>query len=163
MSVPTLPVSQRFFSPEISVYKWLPTVAAPTEGATRAEIDAGVALQDEVADLSGWEINPQFIETPDAGHRVVGRIPGRINLGDASITFYASRDGKDIREVLSAGQTGFLYFADGGDQEGYLYDLFQVQVASIGKSRTVTGNTALVLPMTFAILRPPLTDVTIPA
>lgn len=163
MSVPTLPVSQRFFSPEISVYKFLPVVAEPTVGATRAEIAGGIALQDELADLSGWDISPGYIETPDAGHRVVGRIPGRTSLGDASMTFYASQDGEDIRKVLTEGQRGYMYFADGGDVEDYLYDLYAVQVSNIGVARSVTGNTALQLPIGFALLRSPLRGAAIPA
>ncbi len=162
MSVPTLPVSDRFFTPEINVIKWLPTVANPTTGATREEIDAGVALQDEIAAMAGWETSPGFIETPDAGHRLVSRIPGRITLRDASITFYASRDGDDIRSVLSVGQKGFIWFADGGDVADHLSDLFEVEVANIGKARSVDAN-AFQLTITFAIKRPPLTDVAVPA
>lgn len=162
MSVTTLPVSDRFFTPEINVIKWLPTVTNPTTGPTREEIDAGIALQDEIAAMSGWETTSQFIETPDAGHRVVSRIPGRVTLGDGSITFYASRDGEDIRQVISKGMQGFVWFADGGDVEGYLADLFSVEVANIGKARSVDAN-ALQLPITFAIKRPPLEDIEIPA
>lgn len=162
MSVTTLPVSDRFFSPEISVYKWLPAVANPTTGATRSEIDGGVALQDEIAALAGWETSTSFINTPDAGHRVVGRIPGRVTLGDASITFYADPKGDDIRKVLAKGDKGFMWFADGGDVPDSPSDLFQVEVANISKLRSVDEQ-AFQLTITFAIKRPPLEDVAIPA
>lgn len=162
MSVPTLPVSDRFFTPEINVIKWLPTVEAPTAGPSRPEIDGGVALQDEIAAISGWSKTPQYIETPDAGHRLIGRIPGRVTLSDSSLTFYASRDGQDIRQVLAEGDKGFVWFADGGDVAGHLADLFEVEVASIGKARSVDAN-AFQLTISFALKRSPVTDIEIPA
>lgn len=162
MSQTTLPVSDRYMPKGTNVIKWLPAVAAYANGPSRVEITAGVELRDEIAAMTGWDTSPSYINTPDAGHRVVSRIPGEINLGDASITFYADRKGQDIRKVLAKGDKGYLWFADGGDVAGSLADLFAVEVAGISKVRTV-GSEAFQLTISFAITREPREDLVIPA
>lgn len=153
--------AQRFFAPEVSVYRWLPTVADLKAGATRAEIDAGVLLID-MADIAGWNATVADIATPDMQSRWVSNIPGRKTAEASSITFYASLDGKDVREILAEGDNGVMFIADGGDEPSYLYDLFPARVSNIGKVRSV-GDQAFQLTVGFSLTKPPVTDLVVPA
>lgn len=160
-----LPESERFFHPEISKVFWLPTIAAANRVPTRAEITAGHDLTDEIAAVAGWQKTTAMIATPDWGSRFTSSIPGRTSAADSSITFYADLDGDDVRAVLSAGLSGYVVFADGGDNEGSvtdkLGDVFPVRVASVGKVRG--QDAAMQLTVSFAITREPADDITLPA
>lgn len=157
-----LPATERFFAPEISKAYFLPAIAAATMIPTRAEIDAGTDLTDEIADLSGWAVSSGMINTPDLGHRFISQIGGRTSVEASTITFYASQDGNDVREVLPRGTTGFIVFADQGDAVGLPADVFPVQVTSLGKVRS-TGDQAFQLTVSFAIRKPPAEDIALPA
>jgi hypothetical protein len=162
MAGPTLlPTSERFFAPEISKVYITPAVVATTGIPTRTEIEAGHDITDEIADLSGWLQTSGSIATPDLGHRFIGSIPGRKTISDSSITFYASLDGKDIREVLTEGMNVHVVFADGGDVVAFPADCYPARVASIGKVRS-TGENAFQLTITFTITRPPVVDFPLP-
>lgn len=153
--------TKRFFQPEISDYYFLPAVADP-ENVTRAEIGAGTLLSPEIADISGFSTSSTLIDTPDLGSRFVKRIGGRTTTEDSSLTFYASRDGVDVRAILPRSTEGYLYLADGGDEPGSLADLFHVEVTSVGKVRS-TGDQAMQLTISFGILSVPVEDLVIPA
>lgn len=160
--MPTLPTSVRFFQPEVSKVMFLPTIVAGTLIPTRAEITAGTDLTKEIADLSGWQVAANMIETPDMGAKFVGQIAGRIKADNSSITFYADRTATDVRSTLPRGQVGYIAFMDGGDvaTTGKM-DVFPIEVASVGKVRG--GDKALTLTINFAITRKPAEDVAISA
>lgn len=151
----------RFFQPEISKVYYLPAIVAGTMIPTRVEINAGKDLTDEVADLSGWTISSGMIDTPDLGSRFTSQIGGRTSAESSSITFYASKDGDDVRVDLPRGLRGYIMFCDGGDTVGYKADIFPVEVTSVGKVRS-TGEAAFQITTAFAITRKPAEDVTLP-
>jgi len=103
-----------------------------------------------------------MISTPDLGSRFTKQIGGRTQADASSITFYASKDGADIRSVLQRGLTGYLTFMDGGDVAAQPMDVFPIEVTSVGKVRT-TGDNAQQITVTFAITGEPAEDVDIPA
>lgn len=165
MPATKLPVSERFFHPEISTVYFLPAIAATTRIPTRVEISAGHDLTDEIATVSGWQKTTGTLATPDWGSLFTSQIPGRTTAADSSITFYADVDGQDVRTILEAGMTGFVVFCDGGDNEGSgtgkVADVFPVRVTSVGKVRG--QEAALQLTIGFAITREPKDDVPLPA
>lgn len=156
-----LPASERFFAPEISKVYLIPAVASET-AVTRAEITAGTDLTGEIADVSGWSVTGQMINTPDWGSRFISQISGRTSAENSSITFYADKAGVDIRTVLSRGDRTHILFCDGGDVTSYKADLFAVEVTSVGKVRTGSDG-ALQITISFAITRVPTEDLTLPA
>lgn len=156
-----LPATDRFFQPEISRVWFALTLADPANLA-RPDIAAATDLTDEIADLAGWNVTSNQINTPDLGHRFVSSITGRTSSDASSLTFYADIAGDDVRKVLPRGTKGFLIFADGGDVEDQPCDIFPVEVASVGKVRS-TGDQAFQLTIGFAIKKPPFEDVPLPA
>jgi hypothetical protein len=157
-----LPVTERFFQPEISKVLLHLTLANFKTGPSRTEIAASTDLTDEIADLAGWGVSSNLIPTPDLGHRFVGNIGGRITTETSTITFYADLNGDDVRKVLPRGTKAFITFADGGDVPGSPADTFPIEVTSVGKLRSV-GENAFQLTITFAITGQPAEDVALPA
>lgn len=161
MPATPLPASTRFFAPEVTKVYWLPS-CANINSPTRAEITAGDDLSGEIAALSGWTVESGFINTPDLGSRFTSMIPGRTSAPSSSITFYASKDGEDVRGVLARNDAGFVMFCDGGDVPTQPADVFPATVASVGKVRQVDDG-ANQLTIAFAITAEPAEDVAIPA
>lgn len=125
----------RYFQPEITKVVWVPTVASGSLVPTRSEINAGTDVSIDVSGVSGWTITSGQIATPDLGRRFTSSIPGRTTADDSSITFYASEDGEDIRQVIARDDDGYIVIMDGGDTAGHPMDVFKVTVASLGKVR----------------------------
>jgi hypothetical protein len=161
-SATAIPQSTRFFQPGISEYVFIPTIASTTLVPTRAEITAGDDLTGEIADISGWNVQSNQIDTPDMGTRFVSQIGGRTTAPSSSLTFYGDEESVDVRTILPRGTEGFLLIADGGDVTNGKADVFPVIVTSVGKVRS-TGDQAHQLTITFAITAEPAEDITLPA
>lgn len=161
-SATAIPTSTRFFQPGISEYVFLPTIADAGLVPTRAEITAGDDLSAEIADVSGWNVQSNQIDTPDMGTRFVSQIGGRTTAPSSSITFYGDREGVDVRTVLPRETEGYMLIMDGGDVAASKGDVFPVIVTSVGKVRS-TGDQAHQLTITFAITGEPAEDIAIPA
>lgn len=157
-----LTTSTRFFHAGVTKVHFLASIAAANLTPTRAEINAGTNLSNEIADLSGWTVSASEIETPDLGSDYTSKIPGRISTDDSSLTFYQSQNGVDVRAVLPRGTVGFILVADGGDQAGQKGDVYPVRVRSNGKLRSV-GDESARLMVPFSITRKPAENVTLPA
>lgn len=156
-----IPSSERFFAPEISKVYFATDIETP--GAyTRAEVTASVDLTGEIAELSGFSVTSNMIDTPDLGSRFTRQIGGRTSVEASSITFYADKKGVDVRSVLPRGTKGFLIFMDGGDVAASKSDVYPVEVTSLGKVRS-TGDNASQLTANFAVTGVPAEDVAIPA
>lgn len=158
----TLAATNRFFQPEVSKIYFLPTIADTTKIPTRVEITAGTNLSAEIADISGFQVKSNMIDTPDLASRFVSQIPGRTQADASSITFYADVTGTDVRQTLPRGQAGYLVFMDGGDVTTQKMDVYPIRVASVGKVRAA-GDKAFQLTIDFAITSTPAEDVAIPA
>jgi hypothetical protein len=162
MPATPVPIANRFFHVGETVVYYLPSIAAANKVPTRAEIDAGTDLSDEIADLSGWTLQGGEIDTPDLGSKFTGKIPGRISVDDSSFTFYADNRGVDVRSVLPRGTSGFILICDGGDVAGALADVYPVRVRSNGKVRSV-GDEAGRITIPFSITKEPTENVALPA
>jgi hypothetical protein len=156
-----LATSERFFAPEISVVRFALEIANILD-VQRDELDAATILTDEIADMAGWTVASGTIDTPDFGKRFVRQIGGRINVEASSLTFYADREGVDVRDVLPRDTVGFMIWQDGGDVPGQPMDVFPCRVDALGKVRSVSDQ-ASQLTGNFSITQVPAEDVEIPA
>jgi hypothetical protein len=162
--MPATPINatSRYYARGLTKIYFLTTVAALATGATRAELDAGQDLSDEVAAIDGWLTEGEDIETPDLGTEFTSKIPGPTSVDDSSLTFYADEMGDDVRSLLTRGTAGFIVFLDAGDVEGGPMDTFPVRVRSQGKARSLDDDAATI-EVGFSITREPVENLTVPA
>jgi hypothetical protein len=157
-----LAASSRFIRPGVTKVYWVVTIATQAT-PTRSELNAGSDLSDEVAEINGFQVVAESVDTPDLSGRFVPKIPGRINAEDSSINFYASSTGfNDARSVLVLDSQGYVVIMDGGDVSttGRM-DVYKCKVASHGKIRTLEDPAQT--QANFTILVQPSENVVIPA
>lgn len=139
---------------------FIPVIVATNGIPTRAEINAGTDLTTEIKEWEGFTTTSATIETPDLT-RFVGKIPGRIESEDSSLTMYLDRGADDARDVLPRDTLGYLAFMDSGDTPADKMDIFPIQVNTFAKVRSM--DDATVGRVDVSMTRIPLEDVTIPA
>jgi hypothetical protein len=157
-----LAASQRFIRPGVTKVYWVVSIATQAT-PSRSELNAGTDLSNEVAEINGFQVVSESVDTPDLSGRFVPKIPGRINADDSSINFYASSTGfNDARSVLVLDSQGYIVIMDGGDVSttGRM-DVYQCKVAAHGKLRTLEDPA--MTQANFTILRQPSENVVIPA
>ncbi|MFI6883364.1 phage tail tube protein [Streptosporangium canum] len=159
-ATPITPAS-RFFRPGTTKAYWVVSISNKT-APTRLELNAGADLSKDIADIAGWMVSGQKIDTPDLNSRFVSNIPGLTSAGESGITFYASDTGLDVRSLMPRDTAGFIVWMDGGDVAGRKMDVFPVRVLSVGKQRSM-GAEAARLAIQYAVTSEPAEDVTIPA
>ena len=128
---------------------------------TRAEINAGTDLSNEVAEISGFQVTSAFIDTPDLASSFTAKVAGRTTSDDSSITMYASVNSVDVRGILPRGTVGYLMWFDEGDTPGRKFDIYPITVGSVAKDRSIEEAARLVVSV--AITRTPAENVTVPA
>lgn len=160
--MPATPItaSTRYFRPGVTKVDFLTTVAIQS-APTRAEINAGTDLSGEVAAIDGWAPTASFLDAPDLNSSFVSKVAGGLEVGDSSLTMYASSNSVDVRSLLPRGTAGFVLMMDEGDVAGRKCDVFKVTVASAPKLRDL-GEVSR-LQVSFAITAAPSENVTIPA
>lgn len=152
----------RYFPTGTTRYLWVPTIAAATNIPTRTEIDAGTDLSTDLAEVSGFTVSSDLIDTPDINKRFTARIAGRITAEDSSLTFYEDRVGDDVRALLPRDEEGFIVRMGGGDVAASLMDIFPVTVSSQSKQEG-TDDEAARITIEFAITSEPVENEAIPA
>lgn len=155
------PVS-RYWPVGTTKWVWVPSIANYLVAVTRLEIDSGTDLSGEIADLDGWTVSSNQIDTPDVNSRFRSKIPGAIEAEDSSLTLYADPSGSDVRTLLPRDATGYILRMDGGDVAGRKMSVFPVKVASQNKLMG-TDEEAARIEVAFTITRIPAEDLTIPA
>jgi hypothetical protein len=161
MATPAITATTRYFDVGKTKVYFLPTVSN-LNAPTRAEMNAGTDLSPEVADVAGWSVKSNLIQTPDFATRFVSQIAGRIEAEDSSLTFYASSDSVDVRSLLPRDTNGFIMWLDGGDVPTHKADVYPVTVTAVSKMRSAGSDPARIQ-ISFSITRSPGQDVTIPA
>lgn len=144
--------TDRYIAPGVTKTYMLPVVA--TLGlVTRVEINQAGSwdLTGEIAAATGWEIKSNRVPTPDMGTPFTGRADGRTEPGDAQITFYASRDTNDVRQILQRGDRHVIYIADGGDVPGQLARAFRVSISAVTPTYDVGGTEATRIMVDYSI------------
>lgn len=160
--MPALPSSTRYANYDTSVVLFVPTIADPS-APTRIELDAGTDLTGEISDASGWTVEGADIDTPDLKSEFVSKVPGRTSSPDSSLTFYASENGTDVRDVLTYKQAGYIVVMNGGDVAGQPMDVFPVRVKSGLVPTLSVGDETAKIAVGFSITREPSLSVPVPA
>lgn len=159
MSAIPITSSTRYYRQGVSKVVFCPTVA-DYHAISRAEINAGTDLSNEVNAAAGWEVTSNTEATNALGSVFTGNVPSNTEAGASSLTMYADRTSNDVRTMLSRGVTGFIVWMDEGDVAGQKLDVFPVQVTSAPKNRDVTALGMITV--NFATTREPAENVTIP-
>lgn len=152
--------SVRYYRRGITQVLWVPTIVAPT-APTRAELTAGTALEGETGAMGGWQTTSETVATPALGSRFTPVVGGAITAADSSLTFWASKDGEDVRSLLVREATGFVVWMDEGDVPAQTMDVYPVTVTSQAKVREL--DSAAQIMCQFAITSEPRENVPIPA
>ncbi|NYV72987.1 hypothetical protein [Streptomyces sp. UH6] len=155
-----LQASVRYYRRAITKVLWVPTIANKN-APTRAELDAGTELSVEVGAMAGWQTTSETVPTPALGSRFTPVVGGAITAADSSLTFWASKDGDDIRQVLVREATGFVVWMDEGDVPAQTMDVFPVTVTSQAKVRELDAAAQIMIQV--AITSEPAENVVIPA
>lgn len=139
MSAPEIAASTRYFLPGTTKVLLLDTVANLVTGPTRAEIDAGLDISEEIAAITGFQISGATIATPDLGKRFNGQVNGRLSASDSRLTCYADVTGADIRDEIAIDDEKFVVFMDGGDVPASPMDCYKTSCLSVGRIREIEG------------------------
>jgi hypothetical protein len=161
MAASAISASSRYFNRGTTKVIFATTISS-TAAPTRSEINAGTDLSNEVAEIEGWMVQSEPIETPDLGRVFTSKIPGPTSADDSSLTMYTDVGGSDVRTLLPRNTSGYIIWMDGGDTAGRKMDVFPVRVSSQGKSRSTEADAATIEIM-FAITAEPSENVTIPS
>lgn len=150
----------RYFGVGVTQVLFCPTISNPA-APTFSELDAGTEITRDIAEVNGFTVSSDFIETPDLATRFVSKVPGRITADDSSLTFYADEDrgSGDVAVLLPRDTEGYLVFADAGLASG-VGDVFHVKVGSNSTMRSTDDTVKR--SVTFAILTEPSEGVTLP-
>lgn len=160
MPTPAIATSTRFFARGISKCYFLPSVAVKS-APTRAEMNAGTDLSPQFADVSGFSVTGNTIDTPDLATTFDSKISGTTSSEDSTLDLYADVAGVDVRVLLPRATTGFIMWLDGGDISGRKADVFPVTVVSNSQMRSMED--AGKRQVSFAVTSEPAESVTIPA
>lgn len=151
--------TSRFIPPGITHYYWVASIANKS-APTRGELNAGIDLTGEVADVSGFSTTSDQVDTPDLGSRFTSKIPGRITADDSSITMYMSSTSSDVRTLLPRDTSGFVVVFSEGDLTGQKMDVFPVKITGQPKQRDVDNPAKIMIQ--FSVTSIPAENITIP-
>lgn len=152
--------STRYYRRGVTKVLWVPVIANKNS-PTRAELDAGTALEGETGAMAGWQTTSATVPTPALGSRFTPTVGGEITAADSSLTFWSSKDGDDVRTLLPREAVGNVVWMDEGDVPDQTMDVYPVTVTSQAKVREL--DTAAQIMAQFAITSEPAENVTIPA
>lgn len=156
-----IPVADKFINAGVTTVYFIPAIE-DVQAPTRAELDAGTDLTDEVTATSGWQVSSANVTYNPLGTTFTPSIPGRTTVEDSSLTLPQDMNGEDVREVLPRGTTGFVVIMHGGDVEDGPMDVWPVRVSSLGKSISTEGTEVASIVVSFAIPSEPAESVAIP-
>lgn len=135
-------------------YVWIEDLA-DYKNPTRTELDAGVCLTPNVYDHDGFTVKSSQVDAPNARDRFTPTIAGEQKADDSSISSYIAKDGVDARDLMPEDAEGYIARYPGGDKEGYLVDIFPVQVSAQNKVINLDGGKPDGMQFQFAIKRKP--------
>lgn len=160
MTAPPLSPTDRFVDPGSSRIYWVTPIAVPA-APTRSELDAGIDVTGEVAEIQGFALVSETNSTQAFGQVFATEKPGGLKgTGQPRMVLYADEGGHDIRRVWSRNDTGHVVLLHGGDIAGHLMDVWPATIAAI--SKTFSTVDAAFVAVQFTIHDDPVTDVEVP-
>ncbi len=159
--MPPTPLSAttRYVPPGTRKIYWVTTIATYT-APSRGELNAGIDLSAEVADVTGFTVTSGTTPTPDLSSRFVAEIPGQITAASSGLMFYASSNSADVRTVLPRDTAGFVVFLWEGDVTGQRMDVFPAKVTASAPDGNMQNPERI--NVTFSITKIPAVNVVIP-
>jgi hypothetical protein len=142
----------RYFRRGRSKIKWAPSVAGSSP--TRPEITAGVDLSPSVADIGGFQLNNNPIETPDLSTGFNSQIDGPDTTDDSSLTFYDDDTATTIRTTLAKGVSGYVLLMPYGDVTAKRCEVWNSKSTGVNDQWTLDA-TAAQFRVGFAVLTVP--------
>jgi len=154
-----LNVTSRYVSEGVRKIYWMAT-SANYLSPTRAELNAGIDLTNEIAEMTGFTVSSDTQDVPDMSGRFTAKIPGRITADDSAIRFYASSNSNDVRTVLPRDTAGYVATLWEGDVTGQKMDVWPVKVTAASVQTAIDDPASVEIG--FTITRVPAQNVTIP-
>lgn len=116
MAAVVLGPSQRYAVRGNSEAMWIPLAAMPDGVLDTAAITAATAvkLTAALAAVTGFSQSQGDLPAGDWSSMQTPTVPGEVTTDASSMTFYLSKDGEDVREVLHTGDEGFVVIFDTG-------------------------------------------------
>lgn len=151
--------TDRFMIAGKSKYVWVPTCVDYT-APTSAELTAGTDLSGQIMSVSGFTVQTNNLDAPDAGKRFTSKTPGRITADDSAFSIYRDASSDDVRSLLTRDLEGFVAIFTEGIISGGTLDMYPVTVTSASKNEDIeaVGN----IEISFVITDIPATDIDIP-
>ena len=159
MAAPAITASSRYIPEGVTHYYFVSSIANPAS-PTRAELNAGTDLTNEIAATGNWGIVSGSIDAPDRGSLFTAQIGGKVTIDGPTIDMYADSTSTDVRILLPRGTTGFVVKFPEGDVTGRKCDVFKVKVLAQAKPTALTNPS--VVQLQFAVLASPNENVTVP-
>lgn len=154
----------RFFRRGVSKVLFSPTVT-DTDGVfepDRTELDGAEDLSVDIAELSGFELTNDPINTPNLADQFTPQIEGEDTVPASSLTIYDRTETETIRTALEKGTEGFLFFLPYGDEPEGRMEVWPVKSNGVNDVWT-TGAEAARFNVPFSITAVPQQNVEIPA
>ncbi|WP_333745677.1 phage tail tube protein [Streptomyces sp. IBSBF 2950] len=164
MALPTAKTVEKYSRRGVSIFLWLSAIAdAENLKPARTELDGSTNLSAAIANISGFTLENQSIETPDMGDDFDSSIPGSDKAEDSSFTFYEDKVSDEIEQLLKKGTIGYVVILRKGDvPNSKSMDVFPVRVGSQSPAFT-TDNEAAKFETKFTITRRPAQGLAVPA
>jgi len=159
MAPPPLTVTTRYVPEGTRKIYWVATIATYT-APTRPELNAGIDLSNEIAEITGFTVSSDTVDVPDLSGRFTAKVAGRINAADSAIRFYASSTSNDVRTVLPRDTVGYVVTLWEGDVTGQKMDVWPVKVTAASVQTGIDDPASIEIG--FVITRVPAQNVAIP-
>src|SRR5215831_3930326 len=159
MAAPAITASSRYIPEGVTHYYWVASIATYTS-PTRAELNAGTDLTNEIAATGNWGIISGSIDAPDLATLFTAQIAGKVTIDGPTIDMYADSTSTDVRTLLPRGTVGNIVKFPEGDVTGRKMDVFPVKVLAQAKPTALTNPS--VIQLQFAVTKIPAENVTVP-
>lgn len=162
--MPQITKAHRFTPRAVNQYVWIPTVASAATGVpdpTGVEVTAGTFVTRELTDISGFELSPDTVDSMDAATKFVGQITVSVKGGTPTLTFNASKEGDDARDVFEEGDVGYMLIAPAGVTESAKAEVWELEVASVTAVPTLIDSLKVIV--TFSVPAEPNRKFVMPA
>ena len=131
----------RFFRRGVSKIRWITAPSNPA-APTLAEVNAGVALDAALADISGFEFANTPIPVPDLASTFTATIPGEDTTQNPTMTFYDDDTTTTIRTALAKGNAGYVIFAPYGIANTKRAEIWPAKVTGYNDAWTAANEAA---------------------
>lgn len=132
----------RFFRRGVSKVYYLPAVAAPSTGPTNAEITAGSELTNDIAEISGFQLQNSPIATPDLQSTFTKTIVGEDTTDTSTMTFYDTDGSATHRTTLAKGTAGFICLMPYGTAATKRIETWPIRSTGVNDEWTVGNDPA---------------------